>query len=82
MDWINWSDFWGVDVYDYELKQRELMWIFSSGEMVNVALDMVDCFLSGNGVTYSNEILTQKARNQTLTILPNDILEASFSLGF
>ena len=73
MDWINWSDFWGVDVYDYELKQRELMWIFSSGEMwifssgkmINVAQDMVDCFLSGNGGTYSNEIL-----------------EASFSLGF
>lgn len=50
--------------------------------MVNVAQDMVDCFLSDNGGTYSNEILTQKARNQTLTILPNDILEASFSLGF
>lgn len=49
------------------------MWIFSSGEMVNVAQDMVDCFLSDNGGTYSNEILT---------ILPNDILEASFSLGF
>ena len=40
------------------------MWIFSSGEMVNVAQDMVDCFLSGNGGTYSNEILTQKAKNQ------------------
>lgn len=63
MDWLNWSDFWGVDVYDYELKWRELMWIFSSGDMVNVAQDMVDCFLSGNGGTYSNEILTQKARN-------------------
>lgn len=42
---------------------RVLVSDFTSGNMKKVGQEMVDYFISGNGGTYSNDILTNEARN-------------------
>lgn len=59
-EWLNWSDFIGCSSercrFEWEFMATTL---FSTGEMENVILDMIDHFMSGSGSNYSNSILTK-----------------------
>ncbi len=64
MPLINWSDFL-LSEKNHIMNWRLLAWTFSSGDMVDIAQDMINYFLSGNGGTYSNDILTKEARHHS-----------------
>ncbi len=64
MPLINWSDFL-LSEKNYIMNWKLLAWTFSSGDMVDIAQDMINYFLSGNGGTYSNDILTKEARRHS-----------------
>lgn len=63
LSWINWSDFFLVSKYDYIRSWGTLVWLLSSGEMVDVGMEMIDHFLDGTGSDYCNEVLTNKVKN-------------------
>lgn len=62
LSWINWSDFFLVSKYDYIRSWKTLVWLLSSGEMVDVGMEMIDHFLDGTGSDYCNEVLTNKVK--------------------
>ncbi len=64
MPLINWSDFL-LSEKNHIMNWKLLAWTFSSGDMVDIAQDMINYFLSGNGGTYSNDILTKEARRHS-----------------
>lgn len=60
---IDWSDFIGNNIEKQHLSDMKiLMKNFSSGDMQNVALDMVDNFASGTGADYRNDILDSEVK--------------------
>lgn len=67
MPWINWSDFFLVSVNDYKYSWQELMKMFSTGDMQDVALDMVEHFMSGSGEDYHNNTLSKEVEDHENT---------------
>ena len=60
LDWLNWND-----IAEYTPEQHRAEWEdtctdFSTGELEDVVLDMVDHFMDGSGTPYSNIVLTKK----------------------
>jgi uncharacterized protein (TIGR03034 family) len=72
LDWVNWIDFVGYTPAlhrdDWELMCTTF---FSTGELQDVILNMIDHFMDGSGASYSNSTLTQKAfeHNSTQTYI-------------
>ncbi len=66
MEWINWADFASEDALI--LSWRNLASLFSFGNMATVSQDMIDNFVSGSGGKYTNETLTQEAREHESSI--------------
>ena len=62
LDWVSWIDFTGytpaLHRADWEYMCTTL---FSTGDLQDVILDMIDHFMDGTGTSYSNSTLTQKA---------------------
>ena len=59
MKYINWSDFMGVETYDYVYSWKSLVKLTSTGDMQDVALDMVNHFMEGTASDYWNTTLTK-----------------------
>ena len=62
MKWINWTDFTQTKSI-IKTYVKIIANDFSMGDMDNVVEDMFDHFFSGAGGTYSNDVLTNEARN-------------------
>ena len=60
MDWINWTDFIFEDVDGYVFHWKLIATMFSTGDMQDVALDMIDHFIEGSGSDYHNKILSKE----------------------
>jgi len=67
MSWINWADFLLKNENDYETSWKLLVWLLSSGDMVEVSLDMVNHFMVGTGEDYHNNTLTKEVENHINT---------------
>ncbi len=61
MDWINWSDFVLTDPATFRDSWENMSTLlFSTEPLQTVVLDMIDHFMSGSGIDYSNDTLTEK----------------------
>lgn len=59
MKYINWVDFLGLEVNDYVYSWKSLVKMASTGDMQDVALDMVNHFMDGTATDYWNLVLSQ-----------------------
>lgn len=59
MKYINWTDFFGLEVNDYVYSWKSLVKMASTGDMQDVALDMVNHFMDGTATDYWNLVLTK-----------------------
>lgn len=83
LDWINWSDFFLIGENTYISSWKFLARILSSGNMIEVASEMIDHFLYGDGSDYTNSVLTDEiqAHKNSKTYVSdvidviNDVLE-------
>lgn len=68
LDWVNWSDFVGyTPVMHYDQWVTMCTTLFSTGELQDVIVDMINHFMDGGGSEYSNSTLTQKAYQHEAT---------------
>ena len=59
MKYINWVDFLGLEVNDYVYSWKSLVKMASTGDMQDVALDMVNHFMDGTATDYWNLVFGQ-----------------------
>jgi len=66
LKWINWSDFLD-NAYLHEVGWKDMVRLFSMGDMQKVAIDMVDHFMDGSGDDYYNDTLSDEVDNHEKT---------------
>lgn len=80
LSWISESDFADCTVDDYqEYWENMCTDMFSTGDLEEVVLDMIDHFMNGSGAEYSNELLTNAVIEHSSTIEYTEAIEEHFN---